>query len=104
MDKEAKISIEKADLEWRIQLESLFSSNKIKDVRSKVIELVALLLVPDKSDMGVDKCTMYMLDTLSDRSMCIMPLELDAYSDKISNEKLFRRALHFGEKFEEDDV
>ena len=104
LDKETKIAIEKADIEWRTQLESLFSSNKIKDARSKVIELVPVLLVPDKSDLGVDRCTMNMLDSMSDRSVCIIPIELDAYSDKIENEKLFRRILNFGEKFDEEDA
>lgn len=104
LDKETKIAIEKADLEWRTQLESLFSSNKIKDARSKIIELAPLLLVPDKSDIGLDRCTMNMLDSLHDRSVCIIPIELDAYGDKITNEKLFRRIINFGEKFEEEDA
>lgn len=104
LDRDTKIAIEKADLEWRTQLESLFSSNKIKDARSKIIDLVPLLLVPEKSDMGVDRCTMNMLDSVSNKSVCIIPIELDAYDDKISNEKLFRRILNFGEKFEEEDA
>lgn len=104
MSKEEKETKKQIDKVWRSELESLFASNAIKELRSEHLYIRPQYAFMEDSEVAVDKCTKAMLDSSVDQSVYIVPIDISDFKKNIKSSKLISRLLSYGEKYEGEDA
>lgn len=102
-DKGYQQRLDKAELEWRKEMEQLFSGTKLRQPQKEQLVLVPQMLVYENNNESVLKNTSKQINLAGDNSIVIVPIELDKYSG-IDDIKAINRMLSFGEKYVEEDA
>ncbi len=102
-DKGYQQRLVKAELEWRKEMEQLFSGSKIREPKKEQIVLVPQMLVYENNNESVLKNTGKQINLAGDKTIVIVPIELDKYSG-VDDSKAINRLLSFGEKYVEEDA
>lgn len=108
----AQKSLEKGEVEnkkqidkiWRTELEALFSSNEIRELRSEEIIVRPQFEYIEDTENSVEKCTNAILGSSEEKVIYILPIDIADYRKNIKSNKLLTRLLSYGEKYEGTDA
>lgn len=104
MSETEKVAKDIADKAWRPKLETIFSSDYIKDAKTETIRINPQYTILDNSEISIEKYTRILLESTKDSAVYTLPIDLSEYKKNIKSDNILYRLLNYGEKYVENEA